>query len=111
MRKDDVEAGILSTMMMMTMAATTTTVGGLPRCPTGSGTSSRPPLKGTRQNLAPWGSQRPPRQDWDRPGGGGFRMPTTGPDDHHDPNGEKVEEGIEGGEDGRCDFEQASYVV
>jgi hypothetical protein len=28
-------------------------------------------------------------------------MLTTRLDDHHDPNGEKIEEGIEGGEDGR----------
>jgi hypothetical protein len=38
-------------------------------------------------------------------------MPTTGPNDHPDPNGEKIEEGIEGGEDGRCDFEQVLYVA
>jgi hypothetical protein len=38
-------------------------------------------------------------------------MPTMGPDDHHDPSGEKIEEGIEGGEDEHCDFKQALYVV
>jgi hypothetical protein len=39
---------------------------------------------------------------------------TTGLDDHSNPNGEIIEEGIEGGED-RCmharDFEQALYVA
>jgi hypothetical protein len=34
-----------------------------------------------------------------------------GPDDHRNPDGEKVKEGIEGGEDGRRDFERASYVA
>ncbi len=40
--------------------------------------------------------------------------PTTGLDDHRSPDGEKIEEGIEGGED-RCtharDFERLSYVA
>jgi hypothetical protein len=37
-----------------------------------------------------------------------------GLDNHHKPYGEKIEEGIEGGEDGRTharDFERALYVV
>jgi hypothetical protein len=37
-----------------------------------------------------------------------------GLDDHRDPDGEKIEEGIEGGEDGcthACNFERALYVV
>jgi hypothetical protein len=77
----------------------------------GSGTSSRPPSKGTRRNSASRGSRRPPRRDRDRLGVGGVGTPTTGPDDHRDPDGEKIEEGIEGGEDGRRDFKRASYVA
>jgi hypothetical protein len=45
---------------------------------------------------------------------GGVRTLTTGLDDHHDPDGGKIEEGIEGGQDGcmhAYDFKQASYVV
>jgi hypothetical protein len=41
-------------------------------------------------------------------------MLTTGLDDHRNPNGKKLKEGIEGGEDGRThtrDFKRASYVV
>ena len=43
-------------------------------------------------------------------------MPTIGLEDHRDPDAEKIEEGIEGGEDGRThaharDFERASYVA
>jgi hypothetical protein len=34
-----------------------------------------------------------------------------GPDIHHNPDGEKIKEGIERGEDGRCDFKQALYVA
>jgi hypothetical protein len=40
-------------------------------------------------------------------------MLTTGLDDHRKSNREKIEEGIEGGEDGRTHthgFERASYV-
>ncbi len=62
----------------------------------------------------PRGSRRPPHRDRDRPGVGGVGTPTTGLDDHRDPDGEKIEEGIEGGEDGRTharDFERASYVA
>ena len=80
----------------------------------GSGTSSRSPLKGTRRNLPPRGLRRPPPRDRDRPGVGGVGTLTTGLDDHRDPDGEKIEEGIEGGEDGRTharDFERASYVA
>ncbi len=47
-------------------------------------------------------------------GGGGVRTPTTGLDDHCNPDEEKNEEGIEGGEDGRThahDFKRASYVA
>ncbi len=112
-REDDVEVGVPSTTTMMTMAAATTTVGVPPRCPMGSGTSSRPLSKGTRRNSAPRGSRRPPRRDRDRlgVGVGGVGTPTTGPDDHRDLDGEKIKEGIEGGEDGRQNFEQASYVA
>ncbi len=45
---------------------------------------------------------------------GGVRTPTTGLDDHCNPDGEKIKEGIEGGEDGRTharDYERASYVA
>ncbi len=42
---------------------------------------------------------------------GGVRTPTTGPDDHCNPNGEKIKEGIEGGDDGHCDFERALYMA
>ncbi len=114
MREDDVEVEVPLTMTMMTMAATMTMVGAPPRCPKGSGTSSRPPSEGMRQNSAPLGSPRPTRRDWDRPGVGGVGTPTTGPDDHRDPDGGKIEEGIEGGEDGRTharDFKRASYVA
>ncbi len=95
----------------MMMAAATTTVGAPPRCPMGLGTSSRPPLKGARQNLNPRGSRRPPHQDPDQLGVGGVGMPTTGPDNHCNPDGGKIEEGIEGGDNGCCDFEQALYVA
>jgi hypothetical protein len=103
--------GVLLTTTMMTMMAVTTMVGAPPRCPMGSGTSSMPPLKGTRQNLAPRGSRLPPRWDRDLLGVGGVGMPTTGPDNHCDPNRGKIKEGIEGGEGGRRDFERASYVA
>jgi hypothetical protein len=96
---------------MMTMAAATTTVGALPRCSMRLGISSRPPLKGTRQHFAPRGLRRPPHWDQDRLGGGGVRMPTTGPDDHCNPNGVKIKEGIEGGEEGPLDFKRALYVA
>jgi hypothetical protein len=109
--EDNVEAGVLSTTTMMTMAAMTTTVGAPPRCPTGSGTISRPPSKGMRRNSAPRGSRRPPCRDRDRPGVGGVGTPTMGLDDHRNPDGEKIKEGIEGGEDERCYFERASYVA
>ncbi len=56
------------------------------------------------------GSWRPPRRDQDRPGVGGARTPTTGPADHRNPDGEKVDKGIEGGEEGSPNFEQALYV-
>jgi hypothetical protein len=42
---------------------------------------------------------------------GGVGTPTMGLDDHRNPDGEKIEEGIEGGEDERRDFERASYVA
>jgi hypothetical protein len=45
---------------------------------------------------------------------GGVGTPTTGLDDNRDPDGEKIEQGIEGGEDGRThapNFKWASYVV
>ena len=35
----------------------------------------------------------------------------TGPDDHRNPDGEKVDKGIEGGEEGSRNFEQALYVA
>jgi hypothetical protein len=41
-------------------------------------------------------------------------MPTTGLDNHCNPDAEKIKEGIKGGEDGRTharDFKQASYVA
>jgi hypothetical protein len=41
-------------------------------------------------------------------------MPMTGLDNHRDPDGEKIEDGIEGGEDERThahNFEQVSYVA
>jgi hypothetical protein len=110
-REDDVEVGVPSTTTMMTMAAATTTVGAPPRCPVGSGATSRPPSKGIRRNSAPRGSRRPPRRDRDRLGVGGVGTPTTGPDDHRDPDGEKIEVVIEGGEDGRRDFKRASFVA
>ncbi len=109
--EDDVKVGVPLMTTMMTMAAATTTVEVPPTCPMGSGTSSRPPSKGTRQNSAPKGSRRPLRWDWDRLGVGGVGTPTTWPDDHRDPDGEKIEEGIEGGDDGRFNFERASYVA
>ncbi len=111
MREDDVEAGVPLTRILVTMVATTTTVGAPPRCPTGSGTTLRPPSKGTRRNLAPRGLWCPPRPDQDRLGVGGAPTPTTGLDDHRNPDGGNVNEGIEGGEDGSCDFEQALYVA
>jgi hypothetical protein len=110
-REDDVKVGVLSTTTMMTMAAATTMVGAPPRCPMGSEISLRPPLKGTRQNLAPRRSRHPSHQDQDWLGVWGVRMPTTGPDNHHNPYREKVEKGIEGGEDGHRDFKRASYVA
>ncbi len=103
--------GVPLATTMMTMAAITMMVGALPRCPMGSGTSSRPPSKGTKQNLASRGSWRPPHWDRDWLGVGGFGMPTTGPDNHRNLNGGKIEEGIEGGEDRRRDFERVFYVV
>jgi hypothetical protein len=103
--------GVPSTSTMMTMVVATMMVGAPPRCPMGSGMSLRPPLKGTRQNLAPRGSRRPPRLERDWLGVGGVRTPTMGPDDHRDPDGEKIKEGIEGGEDRRCNFEWASCVA
>jgi hypothetical protein len=90
MREDNVEAGVPLTMTMMTMAVATTMVGAPPRCPTGLGTSSRPPSKRTKPNLAAWGSWRPPRWDQDWPGVGGARTPTTGPDNHRNPMGKKL---------------------
>ncbi len=45
---------------------------------------------------------------------GGVGTPTTGLDNHCNPNGEKMEEGIEGGEEGHthaCNLERASYVA
>ncbi len=45
---------------------------------------------------------------------GGVGTPTTGLDDHCNPDGEKNREGIEGGEDGHTharNFERASYVA
>ncbi len=45
---------------------------------------------------------------------GGVGTPLTGLEDHHDPNTEKLKEGIEGGEDGRMharDFELVPYVA
>ncbi len=45
---------------------------------------------------------------------GGVGTPTTGLDNHRNPNGEKIKEGIEGGEDRRthaCDFERVLYVA
>jgi len=115
-RKDDVKTGVSSTTTMMTTAATTRRqrLGAPRRCPTGSGTSSSSPSKGTWRNSTPRGSRRPPRRDRDRPGVGGVGTPTTGLDDHRDPDGEKIEEGIEGGEDGRTharEFERAPYVA
>jgi hypothetical protein len=59
MREDDVEVGVPLTTMMMTMVATMT-VRAPPRCPMGSGTSSSPPSKETRRNMALWGSRCPP---------------------------------------------------
>jgi hypothetical protein len=82
MHKDNVKAGVQLTMTMM-----------------------------IKWNLAPWGLWRPPQRDQDWPGVGGARMPTMGPDDHCNPDGEKVDKGIEGGEDGSRNFEQASYVA
>jgi hypothetical protein len=110
-RKDDDEVGVPSTTTMIMMAAATTMVGVPPRCPMGLRTSLRPPLKGMRQNLAPRGLQHPPHQDRDRLGARGVGTPTSGSDDHCNPDGEKVKEGIEGGEDGRCDFEQVLYTA
>jgi hypothetical protein len=105
-RKDDVEAGVPLTTKVMMMAVTTTMVEALPRCPTGLGTSSRPPSKGARKNLAPRGLWRPPHRDQDLPGVGGVGTPKTGPDDHCDPNRGKIKEDIEGGEDECCNFER-----
>jgi hypothetical protein len=82
MRKDNIEAGVPLTMTMM-----------------------------TKRNLAPRGSWRPPQWDQDRPGVGGAQTPMTGLDDHRNPDGEKVDKGVEGGEDGSHHFERASYVV
>jgi hypothetical protein len=90
MHEDDVKVGVPSTTTMMTMSATMTTVGALPRCLTRSGTSSRPPSKGTRQNLVSWGSRRPPFWDRNWLGVGGVGTPTTGLEDHRNPDGEKV---------------------
>jgi hypothetical protein len=109
--EDDIEVGVPSTTTMMMMAVATTMVGAPPRCPMGLGMTLRPPLKGTRQNLAPRGSRRPPRQDQDWLRVGGVGTPITGPGDHRNPDGDKVEEAIEGGEDGRHDFKRASYVA
>ncbi len=57
------------------------------------------------------GVAAPPRWERDWPGVGGVRTPTTWLDDRHDPDRGKVEEGIEGGEDKRRNFERASNVA
>jgi hypothetical protein len=42
---------------------------------------------------------------------GGVGIPTIRPDDHHDPNREKIKEGIEGEMDDCRNIEWALYLV
>jgi hypothetical protein len=85
--------------------------GGAAEMPNKIGDKFEPPLKGTRQNLASWGSRRPPHWDQACLGVRGVRTPTTGWDNHHDPDWEKNKEGIEGGEDKHCNFKRVSYMA
>jgi hypothetical protein len=105
---------LTTTMMTMAVATATRMTGGTAEMPDRVGDEFEAPLKGTRQNSALWGSRRPPRWDWVQLGVGGVRTLTTGLDNHCNPNAEKNEEGIEGGEDGRThahDFEWALYMA
>jgi hypothetical protein len=69
------------------------------------------PLKRGKAEFSSSGSWHLPRWDRDRLGVGGVRTPTTGPNDHRNHYGEKIKEGIEGGEDKHRDFKRASYVA
>ncbi len=99
------------TTTMMTMAVMTTTIGGAAEMPDGVGEEFEAPLERDEAKFGPSGVAAFPCRDRDRPGLGGVGTPTTGLDDHRDPDGGKIEEGKEGGEDGRRDFELASYVA
>jgi hypothetical protein len=73
---------------------TTMTTGGAAAMPDGVGDEFEAPLKRAEVEFGPW---RPPRRDRDRLGVGGVGTPTTGLDDHRDPDGEKIEAGVVSG--------------
>jgi hypothetical protein len=91
------------------------TIGGIAEMHDGVRDKFKAPLKMAEVEFSPSGvAASPPSGSGLSGGGGGVRTPTTGLDNHRNPDGEKIEEGIEGWED-RCthtrDFERALYVV
>jgi hypothetical protein len=107
--KDDVKAGVPLTTTMMTVAAIRTTVGGGAEIPDGVGDKFEAPLKRDEAEFHPSGVTASPPLGSGSAGGGGVGTPTTGPDNHRNPDGGKIKEGTItiGGEDGRCNFKRA----
>ncbi len=78
------------TTMMMMMVAATITFGGTTKMPDRVGDKFEPPLEREKAEFGPSGVLASPPLGSVLARGGGVRMPTTGPDDHHNPNGEKL---------------------
>jgi hypothetical protein len=79
--------------------------------PNGLGTRLSPPLKVARRNSAPHGVPVSPLLGPGSARGGVSQNSNNGADDHCNPDGGEIKEGIEGGEDECPNFKRALYVA